>query len=177
MYVAVRSARDPLELAGPAVGAVHALDPTLPVANVEPLERVVADSLDRPRFLALLLGVFALVALTLAAVGTYGVLAYAVAQRRHEVGVRMALGATARNVLRLIVGQGMRPVIAGLALGVLAALLLRRLLASQLYGIAPTDLVTFTVVPVLLLAVALVACLIPGRSATKVDPVVALRQE
>jgi len=110
-------------------------------------------------------------------VGTYGVLAYSVEERRHEVGVRMALGATARDVLRLVVGQGMRPVVIGLALGLAGALLTGRLLKSQLYAVAPTDPLTWAAVPVVLVAVALAACLLPGRSATRVDPAVALRQE
>jgi len=177
LYLVVRSAGDPLALAGPAAAAVRALDPTLPLAEVRPLEQVVADSLNRPRLLALLLAVFALVALALATVGTYGVLAYAVEERRHEMGIRMALGATARDVLRLVVSQGMRPVVAGLVLGVVGAFALRQVLSSLLYGVAPTDPMTFATVPLLLVVVALAACLFPGRSATKVDPAVALRQE
>ena len=133
--------------------------------------------LDRPRFLTLLVAVFAAMALLLAAVGTYGVLAFAVEERRHEVGVRMALGADARQVLRLVVGQGMRPVLVGLAVGIAAALLLGRLLASQLYAVTPTDPWTYAVVPAVLLAVALLACLLPGRSAMRTDPATALRSE
>jgi predicted permease len=177
LYLVVRTAGDPLALA-PAVGAaVRRLDPSLPLAELAPLDRVVADSLVRSRFLTLLVAVFAAMALLLAAVGTYGVLATAVEERRHEVGVRMALGATARDVLRLVVGQGMRPVVVGLALGLAGALAVGRLLESQLYAVAPTDPATYAVVPVVLVAVALAACLLPGRSATKVDPAVALRQE
>jgi len=176
-YVVVRTAGDPLALAPAVRDAVRRLDPTIPLADLAPLERVVARSLQRSRFLTLLAAVFAAMALLLAAVGTYGVLAYSVEERRHEVGVRMALGATARDVLRLVVGQGMRPVVIGLALGLAGALLTGRLLKSQLYAVAPTDPLTWAAVPVVLVAVALAACLLPGRSATRVDPAVALRQE
>jgi putative ABC transport system permease protein len=177
LYVIVRTAGDPLALAPGVRDAVRRLDPALPIAELAPLERVVADSLTRSRFLTLLVTLFAGIALLLAAVGTYGVLAYAVEERRHEVGVRMALGATARDVLRMVVGQGMRPVIAGLVLGLAGALVVGRFLESQLYAVAPTDPATYAAVPVVLVAVALVACLLPGRSATRVDPAVALRQE
>ena len=146
----VRTAGDPLALAPAVRSTVRRLDADLPLADLEPLERVVARSLQRSRFLTLLVGVFAGVALLLAAIGTYGVLAYAVEERRHEVGVRMALGATARDVLRLIVGQGMRPVVAGLILGLAGALATSRLLATQLYAVAPTDPLTWAAVPVVL---------------------------
>jgi len=177
MYLVVRTAGDPLALVPGVRQAVGRLDASLPLADVEPLERVVSDSLVRSRFLTLLVAVFAAMALLLAAVGTYGVLAYAVAQRRHELGIRMALGATGRDVLRLVVTQGMRPVLAGLALGLAGAFLVSRALASQLYGVAPTDPATYAAVPVVLVGVALVACLLPGASATRVDPAVALRSE
>ncbi|HEX2253289.1 MAG TPA: ABC transporter permease [Thermoanaerobaculia bacterium] len=177
LYLAVRTAGDPLAQVPGVRRAVGALDPSLPLAEVKTLDRAVADSLTRPRFVTLLVAVFAAIALLLAAVGTYGVLAYAVEERRHEVGVRMALGADAGRVLRMVVGQGMRPVIAGLVLGLAGALLTGRLLASQLYGVTATDPVTYAVVPAVLVAVALVACLIPGRSATRTDPATALRSD
>jgi predicted permease len=173
----LRTAGDPLALVPAVRRVVQGLDPTLPLADVRPLERAVAESLARPRFMTLLVTAFAAIALLLAAVGTYGVLAYAVEQRRHEMGLRMALGAQAREVLALVLGQGMRPVLVGLVLGIAGALALNRVLASQLYGIAPTDPLTFVVVPVVLFAVALAACLVPGGVATRVDPAVALRQE
>ena len=177
MYVVMRTAGDPLALVPGVRQAVRRLDASLPLADVEPLERVVADSLVRSRFLTLLVTVFAAMALLLAAVGTYGVLAYAVAQRRHELGIRMALGATARDLLRMVVAQGMRPVVAGLALGLAGAFLVSRAVSSQLYGVEPTDPATYAAVPVVLVGVALLACLLPGASATRVDPAVALRSE
>jgi predicted permease len=177
LYLVVRTAGDPLALVPGVRAALRRLDPSLPLAELAPLERVVSSSLVRSRFLTLLVAVFAAIALLLAAVGTYGVLAYAVEERRHEVGVRMALGATARDVLRMVVGQGMRPVVAGLALGLAGALAVGRLLETQLYAVAPTDPATYAAVPVVLIGVALLACLLPGRSATRVDPAVALRQE
>ncbi len=177
LNIVVRTAGDPLDLAPAVRAAVHRLDPTVPIADLAPLERVVARSLQRSRFLTVLVAVFAAVALLLAAIGTYGVLAYTVEARRHEVGVRMALGATARDVLRLLVTQGMRPVVAGLLLGLAGAVATSRLLATQLYAVAPSDPVTWVTVPVVLVGVALLACLLPGRSATKVDPAVALRQD
>lgn len=177
LYVVARTAGDPLALVPGVRSALQRLDRSIPLAEVEPLERVVAASLTRSRFLTLLVAVFAGLALLLAAVGTYGVLAYSVAERRHEMGIRMALGATARDVLRLVVGQGMRPVMAGLVLGLAGAFLVSRALASQLYGVAPTDPATYAAVPVVLVGVALLACILPGRSAAKLDPAVALRSE
>ncbi len=147
------------------------------VPNVEPLTQRVAESLARRRFNMLLTGLFAAVALLLAAVGIFGVTAYSVTQRTHEIGLRMALGAQPSDVLRLVLGQGLRLVLGGIVLGVAVALALTRVLTSMLYGVRPTDPLTFLSVSVLLTLVALVACYIPARRATKVDPVVAMRYE
>jgi predicted permease len=175
LYVVARTGGDPLALAAPIRAEIHRLDPALPVAAVKPLEEVVRGSLMRQRLLAGLVGLFGLVALVLAAVGTYGVLSYGVEQRRHEIGVRLALGAGRRGILGLVVGRGMRPVIAGLAAGALLALAAGRLVAGLLYGIEPTDPLTFAAVAGVLALVSLAACLLPGRRATRVDPLVALR--
>jgi putative ABC transport system permease protein len=175
--VVVRTAGDPLALSGAVREEVRRLDPALPIAGLQTLEQAVSGSITGSRFLALLVGIFALLALTLAAVGTYGVLSYSVEERRHEVGVRMALGARAGGVLRLILGQGLALVCLGLVLGLAGSWALHRLLASVLFAVAPSDPATLAVVTALLLAVALAACLVPARRATRVDPVISLRAE
>jgi putative ABC transport system permease protein len=141
------------------------------------MNQVVSGSLKDWRFHAVLLGIFAALALVIAAIGVYGVISYSIAQRTHEIGIRLALGAQRRDVLRLVVSQGARLALAGIAVGVLAAIGLTRLMASLLYGVTPTDPVTFIAVAILLLIVALVACYIPARRAMRVDPMVALRYE
>jgi putative ABC transport system permease protein len=156
---------------------VWQVDPSIPVTQVRPMSEVLSVSLAAQRFNTLLLGVFAGVALLLASVGLYGVLAFSVAQRTREIGIRMALGAQAGNVLRLILRQGLALSVLGVAVGISASLAGTRVLRGLLYGVAPTDPATFAVVAFLLVAVALVACLIPARRALKVDPMVALRYE
>jgi putative ABC transport system permease protein len=131
----------------------------------------------RRRFNAVLTSVFAVVALVLASIGIFGVLNYSVAQRTQEMGLRVALGAQARDVLRLVLGQGIRLILLGLALGLVASFALTRVLAGMLFGVTPTDPVTFVAVSLLLAGVALLACYLPARRATKVDPLVALRYE
>jgi predicted permease len=173
----VRTAGDPLALASSVRAEVRRLDPALPVAGLQPLARVVRNSLGGSRFLALLVGVFGAAALMLAAVGTYGVLSYAVEERRHEMGVRLALGAAGGAVLGLVLRQGMRLAGAGLAAGLVGALALRRVIASVLFETAPTDPVTFGGVAALLAGVALFACWLPARRAMRVDPMVTLRSE
>jgi putative ABC transport system permease protein len=152
-------------------------DKDLPLTRVRTMEQLMSGSWGDRRFSLVLLAAFALVALTLAGVGIHGVMAYAVLQRTREIGVRMALGAHARDVLRLVLGQGLQLTLAGLGLGLAAALALRRLLAGMLYGVEPSDPVTLAGVAVLLLAVALLACYFPTRRAVRVDPAVALRHQ
>jgi putative ABC transport system permease protein len=132
---------------------------------------------EQPRFRTLLIEIFALVALNLAMVGIYGVLAYSVTQRKHEIGIRMAMGAKRGDILWLVIGKGMLLTLIGIAIGVIAALALTRFLSTLLYVIRPTDPATFLVVPLLLAGVALLACYIPARRAMRVDPIVALRYE
>jgi len=147
------------------------------VYGVRTMERIVADSVADRRFSMLLLGIFALLALVLAAFGIYGVISYTVAQRTREMAIRMALGAGRAAVLKAVAAQGMRPVLAGLAIGLVAALVLTRLMAGMLYGVGAADPLTLVGVALLLGGVALVATLVPARRATRVAPVVALRYE
>jgi putative ABC transport system permease protein len=156
---------------------VWKVDPSIPVTQVRSMAEVMSVSLAEQRFNSLLLGIFAGIALLLAIVGLYGVLAFSVAQRTREIGIRMALGAQARDVLRLVLRQGLALSVLGVAVGILASLTGTRVLRGLLYGVAPTDPATFAAVALLLVAVALVACLIPARRAMKVEPVVALRHE
>ncbi len=153
------------------------LDATLPLANYRTMPELVAKAVARPRFSALLLGLFAAAALLLTVVGLYGVVAYGVNQRTREIGLRLALGAQPQNVLALVIGQGMQPVGVGVGIGMISAFALTRLLASQLYEIKPTDPATFGLVALGLLCVALLACYLPARRAAKTDPMVALRVE
>ncbi len=173
----LRAGSGPLALAAAARRAVQAVDPDLPVFDVATMDQLVYRSASAPRFNTALLGLFAALALVLAAVGIYGVMSYAVAQRTHEIGVRMALGAEASDIIRQVVRQGMLPAVIGIATGTAGAWGVTRFLSSLLFGVRPTDPMTFTLVPVLLAAVGVLACLLPARRATKVDPVVALRYE
>jgi len=156
---------------------VLALDSSLPVYQVMTMDQRLSESFASRRFNLLLLGVFALLALALAAVGVYGVIAYAVTQRTHEIGIRMALGARGGDVLRLLMRQGMSLVALGVVLGLAGAWALTRVMTNLLFGVTPTDATTFASVAGLLIVVALLACYIPARRATKVDPLVALRYE
>jgi putative ABC transport system permease protein len=157
--------------------AIKQVDQEQYVAAIEPMDQLLAESLARRRFNMMLLAVFAGVALLLAAVGIYGVMSYSVTQRTHEIGIRIALGAQARDVLKMVVRQGMTLVLVGVLIGVVAAFSLTRIMRSLLFGVSPTDVVTFAGVSIVLAGVALLACLIPARRATRVDPMVALRYE
>jgi putative ABC transport system permease protein len=141
------------------------------------MESMVSASVAQPRFYLLLFGIFAALALFLAAVGIYGVLSYSVTQRMHEIGIRLALGAKSSDVIKLVVGQGMMLALIGVAIGLIVAFILTRLMSSLLYGVSATDPVTFVALALLLTAVALLASYIPARRATKVDPMIALRYE
>jgi putative ABC transport system permease protein len=174
---AARTNGDPRALAGAIRAKVWAVDPNQPVAKVRPMEDVLAASIARPRFLATLIGSFAGIALALAAIGLYAVMGYSVARRVHEFGVRMALGADRRRVLALVLRQGLTLAGFGIAVGAALALWLTRYLASELFGVTPTDPATFAGVSAILLAVAIAATWIPAWRATRVDPMVALRQE
>ena len=169
--------RDASQLAAAARAEVKAFDPNQIIWRAQTLEQLLGTSVAPRRFNMLLLGIFAGVALVLAAVGLYGVMSYSVSWRTHEIGIRMALGAKRADVLRLVVRQGMTMTLIGLALGLAGAFLMSRVIAGLLHGVSATDPLTFTVVSVVLLGVALLACFIPARRATRVDPIVALRSE
>jgi putative ABC transport system permease protein len=175
--VVARASGDPLALTPSVKEALAELDRRLPLSEVSTLDQRVAETLVSPRVNAGLLSAFAGVALLLAAVGIYGVIAFGVVQRTRELGIRMALGADTGNLLRLVVGQGMRPVLAGVGLGVAGALAGTRLLRGMLFGVGPTDPVTFLAVTAFLLAVALLASYLPARRAARSDPMIALRNE
>ncbi|MGH9935880.1 MAG: FtsX-like permease family protein, partial [Blastocatellia bacterium] len=177
MGLFVQSSEPPDRILAAVQRAVWATPPTQPVFNAQWLEQVVSDSISVQRLTLRISAALAALAAALTAVGIYGVVSYAVAQRTQEIGVRMALGARSRDVLRLTVGQGMKPVGLGLLSGVVGSLGVTRWLESQLYGVSATDPLTFAGVSTLLIAVALLACYLPARRATKVDPLVALRSE
>jgi putative ABC transport system permease protein len=155
----------------------RSMDPGLPIADIRTLESVTDDALAQPRFATQLLALFAVLALTLAAIGIYGVIALLVTRRRQEIGIRMALGAKPAMILALVVRRGMALSATGVTIGLLAAALLTKALGSLLYGVTRFDLVTFATVPAILAAVALTACLIPASRAALMDPVRALREE
>jgi putative ABC transport system permease protein len=168
----------PTETLVPSVrAALNQVDPKLPTSEFQTLGQLVDQATSPKRLVTLLLGSFSLLALILAALGIYGVISYAVTQRTHELGIRVALGADAHDVLKLVIGQGMRPVLIGLALGMVGALTVTRLLTSLLFGVSPSDPHTLTGVTLLLLVVALLACYLPARRAAQVDPLIALRYE
>lgn len=173
----VRTTGDTAAVAGAVRQAVWAVDKDQPISNVRTMDQVFAAAISRERFQAFLLGLFAALALALACVGLYGVISYSVAQRTHEIGVRMALGAQPGDVLRLVIRQGMVLTLTGLVIGVAAGAMATRLLSDMLFGVTPRDPLTFVGVPVLLLLVAFLACYIPARRATRIDPLVALRYE
>ena len=175
--LAIRTAGDPMNVVAAVRREVWAVDKDQPISNVRTMEEILDGEVAPRRLQMSLLAGFAALALLLASIGIYGVLSYAVTQRTHEIGIRMALGARRRDVLRMVVGDGMRLALWGVGIGLAAALALTRMMASLLYGVTATDPSTFALVPVLLLFVALIASYIPARRATKVDPQVALRYE
>lgn len=177
MAAVVRTDVAPLSIVGAVRSEIAALDPEVPVSNVRTMEQVLSDSVARSRFGALLLTIFAGVALLIAAIGIYGVVAYSVAQRTQEIGVRMALGATARDVLRLVLGGGVRLAAAGVTVGLFTAILLSRFVESLLFEVSPTDPATLAGLAIALGAVAMLACYVPARRAARVDPNEALRCE
>ena len=177
MVLLVRTAMDPASLAPAIRGAVSAIDPGVPVSEVQNLTQVRSASISTERFRTLVLATFALLALTLAAIGVYGVISYGVVQRSREIGIRMALGARRPEILRLVVGEGMLTVAIGIGIGVLAAAGLSRFLESLLYAVRPGDPATFVAIPTLIAAVALAACILPARRAMRVDPAGTLRSE
>jgi predicted permease len=172
-----RTETEPLGLASAVRGQVAVLNKDQSVFNIRTMEQIVAQSIATRRFSMLLLTVFAVAALALASLGIYGLMSYAVAQRTREIGVRMALGAQSGNVLGLVIGQGMRLALAGVALGLVASVALTRTIKSLLFGVSATDPATFTVIALLLVLISLLACCVPARRATKVDPMIALRHE
>jgi putative ABC transport system permease protein len=177
MILVVRAASDPRGLVGAIRGEIWSADKDLPVYEVQTMKQIVAASISQTRFTTALLSFFACLALTLAAVGVYGVTSYSVRQRTHELGIRMALGARRSDILRLIVGRGMLLTAFGVTCGLAASFALTRFITSLLFGVTVTDPLTFAAITTLLSAVALIACLIPARRAAKVDPMIALRYD
>jgi putative ABC transport system permease protein len=177
MGVAIRTTNDPHALIAAVRNEVRALDAELPVFAIKTFEEYLYESVAQPRFTTLLLSLFGVVALLLTAIGLYGVLAYGVTQRTREIGVRLALGAQPRDVIKLVLKRGLALTLLGVGLGASASLLLTRLLKDFLFEVSATDPLTFVTIAVMLLSVALFACLIPARRATKVNPLVALRYE
>ena len=175
MNVLLKTAIDPPQSIAPLRRAAASVDRQVPLSGIDTLEHIVRESIEQPRFLATLAVTFALLALILAAIGIYGVMAYAVSQRTTEIGVRVALGATRAEVFRLVLSDGLRITVAGLIVGLAASVLAARWLGSLLFGIEPGDPLTFASMIALLLSVAVLACVIPARRATRVDPMVALR--
>jgi putative ABC transport system permease protein len=177
MTLVVKTAAAPSTLTASVRGAIRQLDPNLPVADVRPMTEVVGAALSTPRFTSALLSMFAILALTLSAVGIYGVLSYVVSRRTREIGIRVAIGADRGRVLRMVLASGLGLAMIGVVTGLLAALALTRLLSGLLHGVTPEDPATFVAVAGALVAVALAASLAPAWRATRVDPVVALKSE
>jgi putative ABC transport system permease protein len=176
-YLVVRTATDPMSLLTPLRAALKTVDPYLAVDNAGSVEQFEYKSMASPRVTAFLLGLFAILALVISASGIAAVMALAVSQRTNELGIRMALGASRQSIVLLVVKHGLTLALAGCVLGIAGALALTRLLSKLLYGTSPTDLTTFAAVSVLFLTVSAVACFIPARQVTSIDPLVALRQE
>jgi putative ABC transport system permease protein len=168
---------NPANFAAAIYSEVRALNKNLPAPKIQTMNEQLSDVVAQPRFQTLLLGLFGLVTLALVSAGIYGIVSYAVAQRTQEIGIRVALGAQGRDVLKLIVGQGLKLAVVGVGIGLAAAFGVTRLMKNLLYGVSALDPFTFVAVALLLVGVALLACYLPARRATKVDPMVALRHE
>jgi len=177
MFVVLRTRSDPLSVVAAMRGHVQALDKDQPLEDIRTMQQLLSNSVATHRFYMLLVGSFGILSLVMAAVGVYGVISYSASQRVHEIGIRLALGAQRHDILKLVVGQGMILAVTGVAIGLAAALALTRVISSQLFGVSATDPATFALISLMLLGVALGACFIPARRATKVDPMVALRCE
>ena len=177
MNVVVRSNGHPTAMVGAVTQRIHEIDSALPLYNVVTMEQRLDLSLARRRFAMLLLAGFAVISLVLATIGIYGVLAYLVSQGTREIGIRMALGATRNSILGLVIRNGMALVLLGMTIGVAGALLLARLIQSLLFGIGPTDPITFCVIPLLLIFISLLATCIPARRAAQTDPAECLRYD
>jgi putative ABC transport system permease protein len=177
MTVIAKGSSDPNQLVAAMRQQVRSVDPDQPIYNVRTMNEIRSDSVAPERLNLTLLTIFAGIALVLAIVGIYGVMSYSVTQRTHEIGIRMAIGARPRDVFRMVIGQGMMLTLIGVAFGLVGAFGLTRLMATMLFGVEPTDPATFAVIAILLTLVALLACYLPSRRATKVDPVVSLRYE
>ena len=176
MFAIVHAPMPPAELIGRIRDVVREVNPDVPIARISTLDQIRAEALRADRFLLVLIGAFAGLALLLAALGVYGVVSQTARRRTHEIGIRMALGARRSDVLGMIVRQSLTIVGAGILLGTVGGLVFTRLMRSVLYGVPPTDPVTFTIVPLLLAGVALLATLLPTLSATKIEPTLALRE-
>jgi putative ABC transport system permease protein len=177
MAIYLRTDVAPLTVTQAVREQVRAVDRDLPVFGERTMRQIAAESVSRRKFAMQLVGLFGVLALLLAGVGIYGVIAYSVTQRTREIGIRVALGASRSSILRWVLKQGMILTIAGVAVGLIGAFLLTKYLRSLLFGIGPTDIVTYGALAILLTMVALIACYVPARRATKVDPLVALRYE
>jgi len=177
MFLAVRSSGDAALLAGTLRRDIQSMDPNVTLAQIGTMEQSLALAVSQPRFDTMLLALFAGIALLLAAVGIYGLIAYSVAQRTHEIGVRMALGAARSDVVRMVVRQGASLAVIGIAIGLVGAFALTRLLKTMLFGVGATDVLTFTAAPLGIMLVVLLATFVPALRATRVSPVVALRYE
>jgi putative ABC transport system permease protein len=175
--VVARTSSDPSAAASAIVREIHAFDPSRPVYEIRTMEDRMHDSVARQRFSAIMLGAFSVFALILAAIGVYGVMSYLVTQSRHDIGLRIALGAQRNMILWLVVRQGMELAVAGIIAGIIGAFALTRLMASLLFGVGVRDMVTFSTVPLILAAIALIATYVPAWRATQVDPMMVLREE
>ena len=176
-FLIIRTSTDAISVLPSVRQVVHDLDASLPLSNVATVEELYANSLDTPRYLTILVSAFAVVALILSIIGIYGVMSYFVQQRTRDIGIRIALGGGRSNVIRMIVGQGMRLVGVGVVLGIGGAIFLTRYMSSVLFEVGTTDVITFATVSVVMLGIALLACFVPARRAATLDPAMTLRDE